>query len=246
MKHVIKKNVLYDNRIEFIHYEGITYGLEKEFDLKNVELLKDRWKNLVSEMPDYFEKEFNTPVVPPYRLEFGSRFDPNKGYIHVDIQSIDERGQLPHLEISWDVSKPIPIGNNKVGEILANHVIEHLGWINLVPVLTDWYRILCGNGKLFIRTPNLEFIMNSYKNKQLSREHPDDETNIRKYYGNITPCMWANLKLFSGQNYESNFHNLCLDQSTLMSVSRKIGFRYCQPFEGREYSPGELRMVLIK
>jgi predicted SAM-dependent methyltransferase len=242
-----KKNVLYDNRVEFIHYEGITYGLEKEFDQNNVHLLKDKWKDkFINEAPIYYEKEFNVPVFPPYRLEFGSGFDPNRGYIHVDIQSADERGKLPHLEISWDVSKRIPIGDGKVCEILANHVIEHFGWLNLVPVLTDWYRLLCKSGKLFIRTPNLAFIMHSYQGKRLSREHPVDEENIKKYYGEITPCMWANLKLFSGQNYVSNFHNLCLDASGLTNISKKIGFRYAEPFQGREYSPGELRMVLIK
>jgi ADP-heptose:LPS heptosyltransferase/GT2 family glycosyltransferase/predicted SAM-dependent methyltransferase len=247
MNYEIKKKILYDNRIEFIHYEGITYGLEKEFDQRNVQLLKDKWSGKLSnEVPFYYEKESNVPIFPPYRLEFGSGFDPNKGYIHVDIQSCDERGQLPHLEINWDVSKQIPIGDNKVSEILANHVIEHLGWVNLVPVLTDWYRLLCGNGKLFIRTPNLEFIMNGYKSGQITREHPDDETNIRKFYGDITPSMWANLKLFSGQNYKDNFHNLCLDKGTLVNIAKRIGFKYFQPFEGREYSPGEIRMVLIK
>jgi len=241
------KAVIYDNRIEFIHYEGITYGLEKEFDQNNVYLLKEKWKDkFINEMPVYCEREFNVPIFPPYRLEFGSGFDPNKGYIHVDIQSIDERGQLPHLEINWDISKKIPIGDQKVSEILANHVIEHLGWLKLIPVLEDWYRLLCTNGKLFIRTPNLEYIANMYRNNKISKEHPDDETNIRKYYGDLSPSMWANLKLFSGQTYAANFHNLCLDSKTLVNISRKIGFRYCQPFNGREYSPGEIRMVLIK
>lgn len=247
MKYEKFKKVIYDPRIEFIHYEGITYGLQKEFDNNNVKLLQDKWADkLTNDLSTFYEKENHISVVPPYRLEFGSGFDPNKGYIHVDIQGIDERGQLPHLEINWDVSKPIPIADNKVSEILANHVIEHLGWVNLVPVLQDWYRLLCNNGKLFIRTPNLEFIMEGYKNNRITKEHPDDETNIRKYYGDITSSMWANLKLFSGQTYASNFHNLCLDTKTLINISRRIGFKYCQPFEGREYSPGEIRMVLIK
>ena len=55
------------------------------------------------------------------------------------------------------------------------------------------------------------------------------------------------LKLFSGQDYPTNFHFACWDPETLAAVFQQGGFRRVstEPF-GREFSPGEIQLTAVK
>jgi hypothetical protein len=55
------------------------------------------------------------------------------------------------------------------------------------------------------------------------------------------------LKLFSGQDYATNFHFACWDPETLTAVFRQAGFGVVstEPF-GREFSPGEIQLTAVK
>lgn len=101
-------------------------------------------------------------------LEIGSGGNPEKGYVHLDIQ----RG-LPDLEILSDVRKT-PIPNNFVsGHIRAVHIMEHFchpqyssekmrkQWGTTTQVIKEMYRILKPGGKLLIVTPDFNKISRS-------------------------------------------------------------------------------------
>lgn len=101
-------------------------------------------------------------------LEIGSGDNPEKGYIHLDIQS-----DLPHLDILADV-RSTPIPNNFVsGHIRAVHIMEHFchpqfsspkmrkQWGTTTEVLREMYRILKPGGKFLIVTPDFDKITRS-------------------------------------------------------------------------------------
>ncbi len=168
--------------------------------------------------------------------------NPQASYLHLDVIA-----GAPSLDILHDVSRPLPFLDGTVGEILANHVIEHVSWRSLPSLVADLARIMAPGGKAFIRTPNLRFIAERFLAEQLTPEHPDDEKAIREGFGDMTPGLWANIKLFSGQDYPSNFHFNCMDPQDLAHLFRQAGFAHVKLEQfGREFSPGEIQLVAEK
>ena len=268
------RSVLYCPRSVVFHYEGYSRGLRGQDhpdDVYNRERLRRRWeKYLASDISDYcllaeieagegrtwraldevpaeIRDKYNTPEARavgrfPFRCEIGSGMSPQPGYLHVDLVA-----GAPSLDVLHDLSRPLPFLDGTVNEILANHVVEHVSWRVLPRVVADFYRVTARGGKVFIRTPNLRFIAERFLAHDPTPEHPDDEKAVLDGYGQITAGLWANIKLFSGQDYPSNFHFLCMDPEDLAGLFRKAGFSRVslEPF-GREFSPGEIQLVAEK
>lgn len=178
----------------------------------------------------------------PIKLELGSGRNPQPGFVHLDIDA-----GAPHVEIVHDIGEPLPFPDCTVEEILANHCIEHISWRKIRQLVQECYRVLIPGGKIFIRTPDLEFIAKTYLANLKTPEYPPDEQFIREQFGEVTPSWWAILKLFSGQDYLGNFHYACYDFKTLREVFLQNGFVrvervYVQPV----FSPGEIQLVAFK
>lgn len=268
------KFLVYCPKSMVLHHEGLSRGLRDEnhpVDVFNRDLLIQRWeKYLTPDIADYCllaeieEGESKTwnwlaDVPPdivaqydsssarqvgrfPFRCEIGSGMHPEPGYIHLDV--IED---APSLDIIHDILNPLPFPDNTVREILASHVIEHVTWHILPKIVKEFFRVLVPEGQVFIRTPNLQFIMEHYQSGEITPEHPDDEQEITELYGAMTPGLWANVKLFSGQDYPSNFHMFCMDPNDLRMVFVNAGFTTVNLKSfGREYSPGEIQLVAIK
>lgn len=181
---------------------------------------------------------------PPIRLEIGSGHNPQPGYKHLDV-----RKGLPQLDYVCDFSRrPLPLPDGSVSEILANHVIEHISWRKLPFVLREWHRVLVPGGRVQLRTPDLAFIMRGYIEEALTPEHPDDESFITTHLtAQMTAGWWANLKLFSGQDYDANFHHVCFDIQMMTEVLGRYGFRDVRRIRlDHEFSPGELQVEAYK
>lgn len=101
-------------------------------------------------------------------LEIGSGDNPEKGYVHLDIQS-----GLKDLNILSDVRKtPVP-SNFVSGHIRAVHIMEHFchpkyssekmrkEWGTTTEVVNEMYRILKPGGKFRIVTPDFDKITRS-------------------------------------------------------------------------------------
>jgi predicted SAM-dependent methyltransferase len=147
-----------------------------------------------------------------------------------------------------DVTKEIlPFPSESVDGIIANHVIEHMKWTEIKPVIADWFRVLKKGASLKIRTPNLEFIVKNYLNGVQTKEHPVDENAVKEIFGNVGPSEIALIKLFSGQDYDSNVHYACYDFKMLSALLKNVGFTRVQKEHfGSEFSPGELQVVAYK
>jgi len=247
--------VLYNHNIEAIHIEGYTrgnnnqskklknkewYRKEKETismfmnDLENYDLEK------ISNFVDKSNKEYNMSLP---KLEIGCGYNPQPGYIHMDVR------KLSQVDIVCNFEKDkLPYPDNSLSEILTNHVIEHISYRSLPFVLSEWNRVLCSGGRIFMRTPNLEFICKSYLENKTTKEWPADEKYVKDNLASeVTSGWWANIKLFAGQDYESNFHHLCFDFNMAKELLERYGFHKVKQLNIQPvFSPGELQLEAYK
>lgn len=248
--------VLYSHNVEAIHIEGFTRGnndatklikgkewMEKEkAGIKKFEKILKRF-NLANIENDVSKANQLLSPKPVKKVEIGCGFNPQPGYIHLDIR------KLPHVDIVCDFEKDkLPFRDSEVDEIINNHVIEHVSWRNLPFILGEWHRVLKPGGRVFLRTPDLEFIVKTYLAKKTTPEWPGDENYIKiNLCDRITPAWWANIKLFAGQDYPSNFHKLCFDFEMLKELFTRFGFGNIMRLHITPiYSPGEIQMECFK
>jgi GT2 family glycosyltransferase/ADP-heptose:LPS heptosyltransferase/predicted SAM-dependent methyltransferase len=268
------RTLLYCPDSVVFHHEGYSRGLRdlaNPDDVYNRDRLRQRWgKYLVSDIGDYcllaeiesaeektwpaledvppaLRAKYDTPELRavgryPFRCEIGSGMNPQPGYLHLDVMA-----HAPSLDILHDVSRPFPLLEGTVAEILANHVVEHVSWRDLPKLVADLHRVMVPGGRVFIRTPNLRFIAERFLSGELTPEHPDDEQAMRDSYGRLSPGLWANIKLFSGQDYASNYHFNCMDPQDLADLFTRCGFSSVRLDRfGREFSPGEIQLIAEK
>ena len=120
-------------------------------------------------------------------------------------------------------------------------------WTEIKPVVADWFRVLKKGSSLKIRTPDLSFIVKNYLNGIQTKEHPVDEKAVTDIFGDCGPSEIALIKLFSGQDYDSNVHYACYDFKMLSAVLTNVGFTKVQKEKfSSEHSPGELQVVAYK
>jgi len=177
------------------------------------------------------------------KIEIGSGQNPQPGCAHVEVTS-----NFPDVDIVCDVSSErLPIADGVSDEVLANHVIEHIPWRNLTFVVSEWNRILRPGGRVVLRTPNLKKICEQYLKGEISPEWPADMDALIDTFGSFGPSQWALVKLFSGQDYPSNFHFNCLDFNSCKSLFEKNGFVDCKEIDIEpKFSPFELQFQARK
>ena len=138
------------------------------------------------------------------KLEIGSGGCPHAGYTNLDI---DPKW---NPDIVADARK-IPLDDNSVDEILAQHVIEHFYWTETSILLKEWYRVLKPNGIIKIICPDLDYILRVYfdlDNAFLDTwEKEVDEKGMSFPHGaDKDKDLWINFKLFSSAcKYDNHF-----------------------------------------
>jgi len=171
-------------------------------------------------------------------LELGSGNNPQMDFIHLDVNA-----DAPHLEMCADISDGIPLPNNCVTKLIANHVIEHISWRKINFFLQELERILVPGGIILLRTPDIGFIVDAYLKKRIYPELKDDEEFIKKQFGKITPIIWTILKLYSSQDYASNLHRSIYNFEILKKLLQKHGFVKIKKPKGLPtLSAGELQI----
>lgn len=244
--------VYFSKDIRAIHLEGATRGNS----LASKRRINRGWTEKEHRGIDSFQQTVNLEEIKrlenivsslnfePKKVEIGSGYSPHPGYLHLDI-----RKGLPELDYVCDFSKEkLPFKDGEVSEILANHLIEHLSFRKLPFVIREWHRVLSPGGKITLRTPNLRFICENYLAGKTTPEHPVDEGFVKEHLANeVTPAWWANIKLFSGQDYEANFHSVCFDFEMLKATLERYGFTDVKEEKfDKTFSPGELQVTAKK
>ncbi len=80
------------------------------------------------------------------------------GFINIDT--------LPSADLRLDVTKGLPFENNSVDVIFNEHFIEHLSQGQGVKFFRDCRRVLKPGGRIRIATPDLDFEVERYQNKE--------------------------------------------------------------------------------
>jgi len=86
------------------------------------------------------------------KINLGCGKDIRLGYVNVDIRA------AAGVDLVWDITKKLPFKAGSFDEALANDILEHLIFRDQEKFLSEVNRILKQEGKLTVRTPNIEAI----------------------------------------------------------------------------------------
>ncbi len=132
-------------------------------------------------------------------LNLGAGDKPLKNYINIDSR------EECNPDLVCDIRK-LPYKENTVDRILVSDALEHVGRTEVKTVLEHWYNILKPSGILIIKTPNIDTIIDFYKDKKI----PFDEL-IGKIYGN--------------QDYDGNYHYTGFNPENIKQFLTSVGFK---------------------
>lgn len=106
----------------------------------------------------------------PIRLDIGCGPEPTAGYIGVDLY-VDAPGVIKAP------MHALPYEDETVDEIYCSHALEHVGKYEVVPILTEWWRVLKYNGYLTIEVPDLGWVLRNWL------RYPDNGWNMDAIFG---------------------------------------------------------------
>lgn len=137
------------------------------------------------------------------KLNLGCGKDIRNGYHNLDIMKWNDQVIVQDIKTLPDYE------DNSVSEIIAQDIVEHFTYVELQKIFKEWYRVLKPNGVIKIQCPDIEEIFDKYYQQAK--------------HGIIT---WERLSYIinGGQNYEYNFHHICLSYSWLESILLRTGF----------------------
>jgi len=145
----------------------------------------------------------------------------SNGFLNVDIRKLDT------VNIACDLSKRLPWEDNKVDEIYAQSIIEHISmgenFSNTIKVLCEWNRVLVTGGILTLKIPDLEALCRIYSEK------PD--IAISYMYGR--------------QNYPENTHMSGFSIKALYRIFEKSNFKFTGVNKEESY-PWEIEIIARK
>lgn len=136
--------------------------------------------------------------LPTLELGVGTYRDPDIDYYN-DVKELDG------LHYRCD-AREIPVEDSSFSIVTSNHLIEHLDEKGQEELLVECYRILVGNGMLFIWTPDRGWMEKSVKQ------------------GLITQGWYETLLAGAGENEEDR-HRSVLTQGELARVLGEVGFK---------------------
>lgn len=129
----------------------------------------------------------------------------------------------PHFDeiLHLDVTDTFPFSNDTIDYIFSEHMIEHISYLNGLTMLSECYRVLRNNGKIRISTPDLQFLVDLYKDdkSQLQREYIDWASDA---FIKSAPYSDA---IFVINNFVRDWGHLFIyDEKTLRASMEKVGF----------------------
>ena len=173
----------------------------------------------------YFKRHFiriNNRIIERYfgtheirKLHIGCGDHILDGWLNADL--LPQSATILHL----DTTKPFPFGNEKFHYIFSEHLIEHLSYPQGLHMLSECYRVLRGDGKIRISTPNLAFLIDLYKEKKshLQREYMKWSA---EQYRKFIPCCDDVVII---NNFVRNWgHQFIYDEKELSESLKEAGF----------------------
>ncbi len=120
-----------------------------------------------------------------------------------------------------DATDTFPFPSETFDYIFSEHMIEHISYLNGLSMLNECHRVLRNNGKIRISTPDLQFLIDLYRDEksELQREYikwtTDNYIKSAPYYNDT----------FVINNFVRDWGHLFIyDEKTLRSSLEKAGF----------------------
>jgi predicted SAM-dependent methyltransferase len=154
-----------------------------------------RWKNLVAKQG--------------IKLELGSGKKRGKGgWVTIDLFGAD---------INYNLSKGIPLPDNKVDSIYTSHFLEHFSYKSILFMLRECRRVLKEGGELLISVPDAGRYIKSYLNKIQFRGHDS------MYQPAIvdTGCYIDQVNYIA---YMNGDHHYMFDEENIVAMLKSAGF----------------------
>ena len=176
------------------------------------------------------------------KLEIGPGEHPTEGYEHLDVRA------LPHIEyvVMPDQTQggfvELPFGDDSLNEILAVHVLEHVGHRIIEKTLNEWRRVLKPGGILNVTVPDLKYLV-----KNLERAQRESEVAFRDgsvlAEESLRKEMDLTVYIFGGQAHSDDVHRFGYSEMCLRRKLTMSGFGDIKRLNDRpEYNELQLRV----
>ncbi|HEY0003244.1 MAG TPA: methyltransferase domain-containing protein [Pyrinomonadaceae bacterium] len=154
-------------------------------------------------------------------VNLGCGHNPKPGWLNVDIA----RGE--HVDIVWDLRRPLPFANDSCAAIFSEHVIEHLSRDDAERLVQECQRVLQPGGVLRISTPDAGRFLRAYADEDEFLRHPGFTEPIRTPLDRINQMM-----------REGGQHLWAYDAPSLLLLLSRAGFSEAMKQEfGRSLHP---------
>jgi len=118
--------------------------------------------------------------------------------------NLDERSDLSVVDVVSS-AEVLPFEDNYFDYLLASDIIEHFPISKTLTLLTEWYRVLKLGGTLEIRTPDMEWVAEHYKDNK--------------------DAKFVSYHIFGGQDYPGNFHYVIFNTKWLQELCSEVGLK---------------------
>jgi predicted SAM-dependent methyltransferase len=152
-------------------------------------------------------------------LNVGCGTNIKEGFLNLDYN------WRPGIDICWDIRKKLPLPDNFLQGIFAEHCLEHITYFECVAFLKEAYRTLLPGGTIRIVVPDGGLYIHLYQRSQIGevvefpyveKEGLDDKVEDSLIC--FTPMMAIN-RIFRGYG-----HQFAYDYETLSAILTHAGF----------------------
>lgn len=128
---------------------------------------------------------------------------------------------------NWDILS-LPIESESIDEVLAEHLVEHLGFAEEPLFFREMYRVLKADGTLKVEVPDMEWVFEEFINGEDYFKDFYQAGAVDHYFGNgretnnrwslLTTAIWGN------QNGAGQFHKNGYTERKLERIAKMVGF----------------------
>ena len=177
-------------------------------------------------LPAYLRRRWRFESPPPgsRRIEVGSGWQPQPGYIHAEVDP-----DFPCVDILVS-GHSLPVRDDWADEVLNVHMIEHISPLVLRRTLQEWFRVLRNGGQLRIHTPNGEALGRTLVDSASGASTPfwAIQSAIFGYFREIPECTGPEGLRDRGD------HRLVFTFPVLRTLLEEAGFSQVADISGKE------------
>lgn len=149
-------------------------------------------------------------VMEQVKLNLGGRDTRIPGFMNVDVY------QGENVDVIGDISKLTMYQDNSVNEIYASNCLEHFPHVKTGEVLSEWFRVLEPDGKIYISVPDFNEMVRCYKHFGLTD--------------------WIRNMIWGDQIYDKAFHYTLFTFHTMAYSLGMAGFKQIRRIEKMPYA----------